>query len=84
VSAEAARVAAALTDGLRERVVAVEIDEGDTPVVRLRLASGPEIRMGRPTGLGDKVRAAAAVLAALGKTPAQYIDVQVPSAPAVG
>ena len=75
------KIAAALPASLRSRVVTVTVDHG---VGVLHLVAGPEIRLGAVADVTAKARAAAAVLAALGATPAHYIDVQVPSAPAVG
>jgi cell division protein FtsQ len=84
VSPVAARVAAALPDGLRERVSAVVVDDPAGSGIRLRLVDGPEVRMGEPRELRAKAAAAAAVIAAHGGSPATYVDVQVPAAPAVG
>jgi hypothetical protein len=45
---------------------------------------GPQVRFGAPTDIPTKARVAAAVLASLGGTPVQYVDVGVPAAPVSG
>jgi cell division protein FtsQ len=76
-----ARVAGRLTGLLRSgtRTIAV------TPSgVVLGLVSGPELRLGAPRAVVTKVRAALAVLGALGGVGVAYIDVSVPSNPVAG
>ncbi len=50
----------------------------------LGLVSGPDIRLGEPTQVNLKIRAAIAVLAVLDGQSVQYIDVAVPSNPVAG
>jgi hypothetical protein len=52
--------------------------------VVLGLVSGPELRLGAPTAVGAKVRAALSVLGALEGAAVAYIDVSVPSNPVAG
>jgi cell division protein FtsQ len=52
--------------------------------VVLGLVNGPEIRLGEPTAVMTKVRAAVAVLTALDGAPVEYIDATVPSNPVAG
>ena len=52
--------------------------------VVLGLVNGPDIRLGEPTQVMTKVRAALAVLAALDGVSVAYIDVSVPSNPVAG
>jgi cell division protein FtsQ len=52
--------------------------------VVLGLVNGPEIRLGQPTEVMTKVRAAVAVLTALDGAPVAYIDATVPSNPVAG
>jgi cell division protein FtsQ len=52
--------------------------------VVLGLVSGPELRLGAPTAVDAKVRAALAVLGALDGVAVAYIDVSVPSNPIAG
>lgn len=77
----AAAIAAALTVSLRSRTVGVSLD-GDH--AELALAGGIVVRLGSPLDLRAKVRAAEAVLDALGGRTVTYIDVRVPGAPVTG
>jgi cell division protein FtsQ len=54
--------------------------------VSLHLVNGPELRLGEPTQVAVKVRAAQAVLAAMAAagTGVTYVDVSVPSNPVAG
>jgi len=52
--------------------------------VNLSLVSGVEIRLGQPTAVMTKVRAAVAVLGALEGEAVSYVDVAVPSNPVAG
>lgn len=52
-------------------------DHGPT----MQLVNGPEVRLGDTTQVGAKLRALAAVLAAMGDQPVQYVDVSVPTNP---
>jgi cell division protein FtsQ len=52
--------------------------------VTLQIASGQEIRLGRPTQLRAKVRAAVAVLGAPQAAGKTYVDVSAPSSPVAG
>jgi cell division protein FtsQ len=52
--------------------------------VVLGLVSGPDIRLGEPTHVDTKIRAAIAVLTALDSEAVGYIDVTVPSNPVAG
>ena len=52
--------------------------------ITLQLASGPEVRMGEPDHVLVKVRAALAVLTALGGNTPHYVDVSVPTNPVAG
>jgi cell division protein FtsQ len=52
--------------------------------VVLGLVNGPDIRLGEPTDVMLKVRAAIAVLTALDGAPVGYIDASVPSNPVAG
>jgi cell division protein FtsQ len=76
-----ARVAGRLLGDARSgtRTIAVT-DHG----VNLSLASGVEIRLGPPTAVMTKVRAADAVLGALNGEAVSYVDVAVPSNPVAG
>jgi hypothetical protein len=77
----AARVAGAL-HGLVAAGTA-SVDATPDGVV-LHLTSGPEVRMGEPTQVAVKLRAATAVLAALDGQPVGYVDVSVPTNPVTG
>lgn len=72
-------VAARLTGPLAERARVVQ---GEPLVVFLDDAT--EVRLGDATDVAQKIEAADAVLHARGDAPFRYIDVRVPSAPAVG
>jgi cell division protein FtsQ len=75
---------AAVAAAYGKDVVAVrEIAVGDGGVV-VRLVSGPEVRLGPPTRLGTKLRAAGAVLESLRDNPPTYVDVSVPTNPVAG
>lgn len=76
----AAGLASRLPAALAGRVAEVDLSHG----VTLRLADGPEIRLGDLGDLDAKAAAALAVLERLGEEPAEYLDVGVPSAPVVG
>ncbi len=52
--------------------------------VSLQLVAGTEIRMGEPTQVEAKIRAALAVLDAMAGTPVSYVDVSVPTNPVAG
>jgi len=75
----AADVAARLTDALATRAVVVQAE----PLV-VFLDDGTEVRLGDARDVAEKIAAADAVLGARDGTPFRYIDVRVPSAPAVG
>ena len=78
----ALRVAAALPDGLRPRVADVAVVDGGE--VELALTSpGGVVRLGRPTGLGQKLGVLATILARADLGGVQVIDVRVPRAPAL-
>lgn len=77
----AARVAGALT-GLAAAATS-SVDVTDHGIV-IHLASGPEIRMGEPTQIGVKVRAAQKVLEFMQAAPPAYVDVSVPTNPVAG
>ena len=76
----AARVAAAFGPNAAG-VAAVTVRDGSATA---HLADGIEVRFGYPTALVQKVRAALAVVAALGARPTAYIDVSVPATPVSG
>jgi cell division protein FtsQ len=76
-----ARVAAGLAGLVAAGTTSVETtDHG----VVMHLAAGPEIRLGVPTLVAVKVRAALAVLGATQGTEVHYIDVSVPTNPVAG
>jgi cell division protein FtsQ len=77
----AAGVLDKLPTELGGRVAAVVTGEG---VVTLQLRDGPELRLGPPTRVAAKARAALAVLATITGAPPAYVDVRVPSAPVTG
>jgi cell division protein FtsQ len=66
---------------LAERVARVVTDGR---AVTLPLRDGPELRLGPPTRVPAKGRAALAVLATITGGPPAYVDVRVPSAPVTG
>jgi len=72
----------ALSDDLRGRITAIDVNAGLT----VKFNSGPEARLGSTDVLAAKVAALHAVLADLTakNQPAGYIDVRVPNAPVVG
>src|SRR2546423_5571312 len=77
----AARVAGALHGIAAAGTTSVETtDHG----VVMKLASGPEIRMGEATRIGVKIRAGLAVLGACDGRPIDYVDVSVPTNPVAG
>ena len=79
-------VGAARVAGTLHGVAAAEttsIEATDHGVV-MKLASGPEIRLGAPTHIGVKLRAALAVLGASADVPVAYVDVSVPTNPVAG
>lgn len=78
----AARVAGTLT-GLAVGGVASVGSTPDHGVV-VHMASGPELRLGPPTEVAAKIRAALAVLGATKDTPPAYVDVSVPTNPVAG
>jgi cell division protein FtsQ len=59
----------------------VGLDRAD---LRIGLVDGTTVRFGRPEDVPAKLAALRAVLAHLGERPVRYIDLSVPSAPAVG
>lgn len=83
---QTARAAAAVAGGapavLRSRIVDVERRADEGYVAELR--DGPELIFGAPTRLRAKWAAAARVLADLEARGASYVDLRIPSRPAVG
>lgn len=77
---DVAGLTATLPVALADRLSSVDVAHG----VTLRVADGPEIRLGDLDDLRAKAAAALAVLERLGEEPAEYVDVSVPSAPVVG
>jgi cell division septal protein FtsQ len=77
-----ARVAGVLAGIVRESTRS--ITTGDDGRVTLGIASGQEIRLGRPVQLADKIRAAVAVLGAPEAQGTAYVDVSAPSNPVAG
>jgi cell division protein FtsQ len=75
------RVLGALPPGLAGEVVRLVVAGGEVTLVR---RAGPEVRLGPPRAVGEKVRAAVAVLAALPDPPPAFVDVRAPSAPVTG
>jgi cell division protein FtsQ len=63
------------------RVARVLTDGG---AVALQLRDGPELRLGPPTRVPAKARAALAVLGTITGGPPTYVDVRAPSAPVAG
>jgi cell division protein FtsQ len=76
-----AHVADALVGYARSGTRTVDVGPGG---VSLALVSGVEVRLGRPTAVMTKVRAAVAVLGALDGETVNYVDVTVPSNPVAG
>ena len=76
-----ARVAGRLTGLARAGTRSVSVTPSG---VVLGLVNGPELRLGEPTAVATKVRAALAVLGALDGVGVAYIDVSVPSNPVAG
>lgn len=72
---------AALSAELRRMVDTAEEVAG---LLVLRLRNGTEVRLGGPSELRGKAAALEAVLASLGDRRVSYVDVRVPTAPAVG
>jgi len=81
VPTDGARVAAGLSGFAASGTASVEVSDHG---VLLHLVAGPEIRMGSPTRIAVKVRAALAVLGASSDTAVSYVDVSVPTNPVVG
>ena len=80
VPAQGAAVAAAY--GLYAPAVAqISVTDGGAVV---KLVSGPEVRLGRPTRLRTKLAAAGAVLDSLQAALPTYVDVSVPTNPVAG
>jgi cell division protein FtsQ len=78
---DGARAAGGLSGFVAGGTASVEVtDHG----VVLHLLAGPEIRLGAPTQVAVKVRAALAVLEALAGTEVHYVDVSVPTNPVAG
>jgi cell division protein FtsQ len=76
-----ARVAGRLLGDARTGTRTITVsDDG----VNLSLQSGVEVRLGRPTAVMTKVRAAVAVLGALDGEAVSYVDVAVPANPVAG
>ena len=78
---EGARVAGALRGLVQASTRTIATDGGR---VTLQIASGQEIRLGHPTQLTAKVRAAVAVLGAPQAAGKTYVDVSAPSNPVAG
>jgi cell division protein FtsQ len=76
-----ARVAGQLQGFSRSGTRSITLTPGG---VTLGLVNGPELRLGEPTQVMTKVRAAIAVLTALDGEAVQYIDVTVPANPVAG
>ncbi len=76
-----ARVAAGLTGLAAAGTRSVTVTDAG---VSLQLASGSEIRMGAPTQVAVKLRAALAVLRASEGVEVHYVDVSVPTNPVAG
>ena len=79
--AEGARVAGALHGLVQASTRAIATTDGR---VTLQIVSGQEIRLGHPTQLRAKVRAAVAVLGAPQAAGKAYVDVSAPSNPVAG
>jgi cell division protein FtsQ len=78
---DGARAAGGLNGFVAAGTASVEV--GDHGVV-LHLRTGPEIRLGAPTKVAVKVRAALAVLDAPAGIEVHYVDVSVPTNPVAG
>jgi cell division protein FtsQ len=78
----AARAARSIPEQLAPYVARITTDEGG--MVHVWLVTGTDLRLGDPNGLAIKLRAAEALLVALGGVPVGYVDVSVPSAPVTG
>jgi cell division protein FtsQ len=76
-----ARVAGRLTGLARSGTRSVSVTPSG---VVLALVNGPDIRLGEPTAVAVKLRAAMAVLGALDGAGVAYVDVSVPSNPVAG
>ncbi|MGH9024248.1 MAG: cell division protein FtsQ/DivIB, partial [Acidimicrobiia bacterium] len=72
---------AALSPELRRMV---DTSEEVAGLLVLRLRNGTEVRLGGPSELRGKAAALEAVLGSLGDRRVSYVDVRVPTAPAVG
>jgi cell division protein FtsQ len=79
--AVAARTARAVPEALAPYVGRIAVTAGEASVW---LTSGTEVQLGAPSDLDAKLRAAHAVLSALGGVPVAYVNVEVPSAPVTG
>jgi len=77
-----ARAAAALP--LLARLATASVTVARDGNVSIQLTSGVEVRLGEPSAIPVKVRAALAVLADLGTTPTHYVDVSAPTNPVAG
>jgi cell division protein FtsQ len=78
------RAAAGVLEQLPELVGRVARVVTDGEAVTLQLRDGPELRLGPPTRVPAKARAALAVLGTITGVPPAYVDVRVPSAPVTG
>jgi cell division protein FtsQ len=76
-----ARIAGALTPEALTLVRTISATEQQASAV---VASGQEVRLGRPTEIDDKMRAALAVLARPEVAGRSYVDVSAPSTPVAG
>ncbi len=81
VPAGAAGIVGDLPDSLASRVATVDLGDAG---VSVRLAFGPEIRLGDIDDIEAKGAAAEAVMERLGDAAVDYIDVSVPAAPVAG
>jgi cell division protein FtsQ len=81
VPAGPARAAGALPPLAAAGTTSVTATDGG---LTMQLAAGAEVRLGDTTQLRAKVRAAVAVLGAMGDQPVHYIDVSVPTNPVAG
>ncbi|MET0626967.1 MAG: FtsQ-type POTRA domain-containing protein [Acidimicrobiia bacterium] len=78
---EGARIAGALAPDQLANVRTIAVAAHRATLV---VASGQEVRLGRPTQVGDKMRAAFAVLAREEAAGKAYVDVSAPSTPVAG